>query len=136
MRLRIGRAETPEAIAIAEELPEGKIFATGKSLMPLMRREIYEKLLNSITLIDPKMVAKPETAAPTPATPSPFNPWDAIEVGAVVLWCADPKEGWFEATVTAVSRDKKKLTLNWRDFKGFKPFEVKRNAVGLICRIQ
>jgi hypothetical protein len=150
--LRAAIAETPEALALAKQLPEGKVFATGKGLMPLVRRDTFEKLLKLVTFLDDKPRPTLDTPAPTPATakaqagpetapkgqagaPS-SNPWDAIEVGAIVLWRVDAKEGWFEANVLALSKDRKKLTLKWRDFSGFKPFEVQRLAVGLICKIR
>jgi hypothetical protein len=125
--LRAAIAETPEALALAKQLPEGKIFATGKGLMPLVKRETFDKLLKLVTFLD-----APKGQSGTP----PAHPWDAIEVGAIVLWRVDAKEGWFEAVVTATSKDRKKLTIKWRDFSGFKPFEVQRLAVGLICKIR
>jgi hypothetical protein len=149
--LRAALAETPEALALAKQLPEGKVFATGKGLMPLVKRETFDKLLKLVTFLDDKPRPTLDTPAPTPSTakaqagpetapkgqvsaPS-SNPWDAIEVGAIVLWRVDPKEGWFECVLIATSKDRKKLTLKWRDFSGFKPFEVQRLAVGLICKI-
>jgi hypothetical protein len=151
MNLQIGRAESPEAIALVKQLPLGRVFATGKGLMPRAKRELYEKLLKVLKLEDPKPSAvvatepaletgqkPPSTAAATektetnPGRAAPFAPWSWIEVGATVLWCADPKEGWFPCVVTAASTNGK-LTLKWLDFPNFKPFEVKRLAVGLLC---
>jgi hypothetical protein len=150
--LRAAIAETPEALALAKQLPEGKIFATGKGLMPLVKRETFDKLLKLVTFLDDKPRPTLDATAPTAATAKaqagpetapkgqsgtpPAHPWDAIEVGAIVLWRVDAKEGWFEAVVTATSKDRKKLTIKWRDFSGFKPFEVQRLAVGLICKIR
>ena len=47
MGLGIGRAETPEALTLAKGLPEGKPFATGKSLLPLARKDAYDKLIQA-----------------------------------------------------------------------------------------
>ena len=142
MGLRLARAEIPEAIAIAKQLPKGKLYGSGKGLLPLVKREIYDKLSKIIL----PAAAQPPTQAPNPAekpgepaqaTEKPFrSPWDAIEVGATVLWCADSREGWFACTVMGMSKDRKTLTLRWRDFPKLKPFEAKRFDVGIISKIQ
>ena len=82
--------------------------------------------------------AKPTTpsAENTAAKPSPFNPWDALEPGATVLWRVDPKEGWFECKIVAVSKDRKHLSLKWRDWPSFPQMEVKRLAVGLLSVVK
>ena len=71
------------------------------------------------------------------ATTSPAftSPWELIVVGSSVLYCADPKEGWFPCKVVGVSADGKKLTLKWRDFPKFPEFEAKKIAVGLIAKV-
>jgi hypothetical protein len=80
---------------------------------------------------------KPTTpAAPdSTAKPSSLSPWEALEPGAVVLWRVDPKEGWFECKIVAVSKDRKTLSLKWRDWPSFPQFDVKRLAVGIICKV-
>jgi|GEM_PF-1898161 len=90
MELGIGRAETPEAISLAKGLPEGKPFATGKSLLPLAKRDGYEKLIKVIAPLDPKVLAKvQEKAGPAPTrAEGPQlvpNPWQAITMGSTVL---------------------------------------------------
>lgn len=78
-------------------------------------------------------IAAAKAAEPTKAS-SP-NPWDVIEVGATVLHRASKDEGYFECSVTAISKDKKTLTLKWRDYPSFKPFDVRRLSVGLVCKL-
>ena len=87
---------------------------------------------------DPTKPQKPTETAPKPpgtSKPPSHNPWDAIEPGHTVLYRASKDEGWFECVVTAVSKDGRKLTLKWRDYQGFKPFDVRRLSVGLICKV-
>ena len=75
-------------------------------------------------------------ASKTPEPPKTLshNPWDVmIEVNSVVLYRASKAEGWFECVVTKVG--KKTIHLKWRDYDGFKPFEVQRLSVGLICKV-
>jgi hypothetical protein len=63
------------------------------------------------------------------------DPWSGIEVGRVVLWSVDKKEGWFEAKVVALSADRKQLHLKWRDYPTSEVMVVNRNHVGLLSRI-
>jgi hypothetical protein len=65
-----------------------------------------------------------------------LNLWEMIEVGGTVLWQADPSEGYFPCTVVGGSKDRKLLTLKWRDFPKLPSFQVKRIAVGLIAVIK
>lgn len=62
------------------------------------------------------------------------NPWSLLEIGATVLYRASKDEGWFEAKIIAV-KDEKTFTLKWRDYPGFEPFNVRRTAVGLLCKV-
>ena len=144
MELGIGRAETPEAISLAKGLPEGKPFATGKSLLPLAKKDSYEKLIKVITPVDPKVLAKvQEKAGPAPTrAEGPQlvpNPWQAITTGSTVL-VLDPEPGpersYWPAVVTEVSKDGRMLHVRWKNFPTPKPFPVKRIAVGLIAKVQ
>src|ERR1035441_10242172 len=119
MGLRVARAETPQAIAIAKQLPKGKLYGSGKGLLPLVRRDVYDKLAKLILPAD----AQPPAQAPTPAE-KPGEPAVTAEPGfkiashseevrATVLWRASKDEGWFEAVVVTISKDRKILTMKW-----------------------
>ena len=79
--------------------------------------------------------AKPATPAAPDNTAKP-SPWEALEPGAVVLWRVDPKEGWFECVIVSTSKDRKTLTLKWRDWPSFPQMEVKRLLVGIISVVK
>ena len=146
MGLGMGRAETPEAIALAKSLPEGKPFATGKSLLPLAKKDTYERLTKMITALDPKLLTNlPEKSTPAdtgaPGEPhkGPYkDPWTYIQVGSVVLH-RDPEPGpdrsWWEAVVTEISKDGKTLTMRWKNYPTPKPFMAKRISVAMLCKI-
>jgi hypothetical protein len=141
MGLRLARAETPEAIAIAKQLPKGKLYGSGKGLLPLVRREVYDKLAKLILPANAQAASPASKPAAQPAETAsaagkPFlSPWDAIEIGATVLWHASKDEGWFEAIVVKISKDRKVLTMRWRDYPKLPQFNVKRFDVGIICKI-
>jgi hypothetical protein len=80
----------------------------------------------------------PPTTIPTDTAKGPtvISGWDAIEPGSVVLHSTSKDEGYFLCNVVKVSADRKVLTLTWRDFPGFKPFEVKRIEVGIISKLK
>ena len=90
------------------------------------------------------MNTKPDSSITTPnqqpTKPPSHNPWDAIEIGSTVLYreskAKAEAEGWFECTVIAISKDGRTLSLRWRDYPAFKPFDVRRLAVGLICIVK
>ena len=147
MELGIGRAETPEAMSLAKGLPEGKPFATGKSLLPLAKKDTYEKLIKAIAPLDPKDIGEVQndaSGAPKPAAGSGSvrlipDPWAAITVGSTIL-CLDPEPGpersFWPAVVTEVSKDSRTLHVRWKNFPTPKPFPVKRIAAGLIAKVQ
>ena len=69
MGLKLAKADSAEALAMAKELPQGKLFASGKGLLPLVRREVYDKLLKLFTPVDAKAAVPAAKPAEPPATP-------------------------------------------------------------------
>lgn len=154
---KIGKAKTKEAQAAAEKLIDGKIFDSGKGLVPFVRGDIYDRLLKLLEIEDaapapsapaatasapsPQTAAKqsstvPATAKASPPVPTkPADPWAAITVGSVIL-VHDTEKGadrsWWECVVTGISKDGKILTARWQNYPTLKPFSVRRNAIGLL----
>jgi hypothetical protein len=64
------------------------------------------------------------------AKTSTVDPWGQIAVGDTVLYCETKGDGWYECTVLA-NKDGK-LSLQWRDYKLIKPFDVKPRAVAIL----
>ena len=141
MGLQIGRAESPEAIALVKQLPLGRVFATGKGLMPLAKRELYEKLLKVLKLETLKplpataMEPAPESAGQKPpsTTAAPTSDPGGINIGSVVL-CRDPQPGpdrsWWECVVQSVNG--KNVVVRWQKFPTLKPFTVQRDKIALL----
>jgi hypothetical protein len=105
--LKIGRADTPEALGLAQSLPELKVFATGKGLVPLVKKELYDrltKLLAPVAATPPASQPNTTKVSASPAadlkSPVAVNLWEAIKPGSVVL-CYDPEPGpdrsWWES---------------------------------------
>src|SRR4051812_33070637 len=129
-----------ELHGIAEGLPLGKIFATGRAFVPFVSRAAFDKLA---ALVEDGVTIEARAAE----GPAPFYPmdemctaeaaeaadalWSKIEVGTVVL-AAQPDvygPGWWEGVVVGIDGDD--LTIRWVDDPTVEPFEVFRREVGL-----
>lgn len=136
-------ADNEELHTIAERLPVGKIFATGRAFVPFVGRSAFDKLA---TLVEGDITARaprPIGAMPTApnvssAADAEIDPpdayealWSNVEVGTMVLaTLPSVYDGWWESVVVAVKGDK--LTLRWRDWPEEKRFRVTRRNVALL----
>ncbi len=112
MNLVVGKADGTALAELAEKLPTGRLYATGRGFVPPVRRNLYDKIVEQLKL----------TGQPVPSDawngeqPAPGLPttWDDIAVGHMVIAHEAPKEPWWAAIV--VARDGDMLTLKWRDY--------------------
>lgn len=143
---------------VAGELPLGRIYATGRGLVPFVKRELYDKLAvllgtdaeqkdqrlahlkTEAEIRQAKQTTVPDGSAGESVVGSEGNagepgsgdPWAGIRVGTTVLArSAASDEGWFEAVVSSIAGNDE-LTLRWRDFSGEPVFKRKRRAVGVL----
>ncbi|MDB5822123.1 MAG: hypothetical protein JWR21_827 [Herminiimonas sp.] len=138
---RFGAATSKEAVLLAGRLVAGKLFDSGKGLVPRTTPENYAQLLKLIDLeaVPPAAISSAGAAVPTgaekAATLLPNDPRTAIAVGSVVL-VQDreplPNRAWWECVVTAVGRNPNDVIVKWKAFPALKPFSVKRAAVALL----
>ncbi len=115
-------AENEALHAIAEKLPSGKIFATGRAFVPFVGRAAFDKLATLVAggvTIEARASSGVAPVYPladmftTEAVTSADALWSKIEVGTVVL-ASQPLlygEGWWESIVVGVDGDD--LTLRW-----------------------
>ena len=139
----------------ASELPHGKIFATGRGLVPLVKKTLFDKLWSLVgterelnAKEPPAAEAKTEDKEPpaleaqpakdpvgTKPEAQPTDPWSDIKVGSLVLGKSpDPDEGWYEAHVVSMAPETDELTLRFRDYPTEPKVVAKRTAVGLMPR--
>jgi len=147
MNLTICDVNSPELAAIAQQLPVGRIHANGRGLVPNVRRDLYDKLMEAsgaATKSDSENqgIGKPadnptETSAPNsdPTSPAPSvaeypRDWNDIGVGHLVIAQEGAVSGWWEAIVTA--REGDMLTMRWRDYPGYPKIVQHRTAVALL----
>lgn len=111
-------------VELAGSLPEGRLFPTGKALVPFTARATFDRFAALVEgAIEP--APKSETAKPRRPKRSPTaGASGRIEVGAVVLAHSAEDSAWYEAVVTGVSGGGDSVKLRWRDYPGTKPFTV------------
>jgi hypothetical protein len=133
-------ADNAELHAIAEALPLGKIFATGRAFVPFVARSAFDKLAALVeggVTITARAEAGVAPVSPladmftTEAVNTADALWAKVEVGTVVL-AAQPDlygPGWWEGVVVGVNGDD--LTLRWMDEPTEEPLRVTRRDVAL-----
>jgi hypothetical protein len=121
--LKIGRAESAEALDLAKSLPHGSLFPSQKFEPPTIKRETYNLLIKTIKLNEPLAVTYK-------------NPWDLLEIGGLCLCEEEPGEGYYLCKVVGISKDRKVLTCAWAGYPKLPHFQVKRALVGLISVIK
>ena len=148
MNLTICYVNSAELAMIAQQLPVGRIHANGRGLVPNVRLDLYDKLIEASkpamkTDSENQGTGKPadnptETSAPNsdPASPAPSvaqgypRDWDDVSVGHLVIAQASVEDGWWEAIV--IAREGDMLTMRWRDYPGYPKLVQHRTAVALL----
>jgi hypothetical protein len=121
-------AITPELADLAKKLPGGRIYANGKGFVPVVRRKLFDQIVQAAGITEPRFLS----SAPTPELPPATIAlsWDDIDVGKLVLAEFAPAEGWWEAVV--IERAGDALTLRWRDWPKEPAFVRERLALALL----
>jgi hypothetical protein len=137
--IRVG-PENEELHGLAEGLPLGKIFATGRAFVPFVARSTFNKLA---TLVEGGVTIEQRAAsgaAPVYPLADMFTTeavnaadvlWAKVEAGTVVL-ATQPDlygPGWWKCCVVAIDGDD--LTLRWMDDPSLQPFHQSRREVAL-----
>jgi hypothetical protein len=132
--------DNDELHAIAEKLPLGKIFATGRAFVPFVSRSALDQLAVLVeggVTVEARATAGVAPVFPladmytTEAVNTADALWSKIEVGTVVL-ASQPDvygPGWWEGIVVGIKGDD--LTLRWTDEPTEDPVQVSRRDVAL-----
>ena len=115
MGMKVGFANTAKAASVARTLPKGRVFATGRSLVPYAKQEVFDQLNSSMSFEAAVPVEEP-VAEPTQETTDPLC------VGDTVLCLEGKGLGWWESVVLSVDVKKDLVSLRWRDFPDIKKF--------------
>ncbi|WIU42130.1 hypothetical protein KQ926_04010 [Methylorubrum extorquens] len=149
MNLNRAVAETKVLRDLADCLPTGRLFPSGRGFVPFVKADLYERLLAATGTLDMPMPARASGKAgdaPPPAgassggkgspdapggAPKAPSDWAGIKVGSTVLACQGPMEGWWEAVVLYTKADDH-FVLRWRDFADDGEFNRARKDLGLL----
>jgi hypothetical protein len=125
---------------VAAALPAGRIFASGRGLVPFVRKELFARwtaLLPSGVPADansPEVLVGASASKTTGSTSMPSLPtsWSDIGTGhLVVAQDSQPENGWAEANVLRASNDL--LTLRWTMPPNKRFVTRNRASVALLC---
>lgn len=121
-----------ELASIVSKLPLGRVYASGKAFIPIIRRPLYDKLkaahdtLEKIQKIENEkgraeisrtnrqLIAQADVSLGRKAEGNLPTDWIAISPGDMVVALISPDEGWWNCIVD--ERDGDLLKLRYRDY--------------------
>jgi hypothetical protein len=136
LQLNVLVSKDPKVAEIAARLPVGRIHATGRTFVPFVRRDLYDKLLAAAANGNPDPSSPRNgssgASASTPGGSAPHLPqtWQSIGVGDLVVANDSREDGWYEAIV--VEQNGEMLTLRWRDYPRERRIVRHRLRLGLL----
>jgi hypothetical protein len=135
LQLNVLASNDPKVAEIAARLPVGRVHATGRTFVPFIRHDLYDKLVaaaangNTPSASPPNGSSGASGSTPGGAPHLPQN-WREIGVGDLVVTHEGPEEGWYEAIVVEAATDM--LTLRWRDYPRERRVVRHRLRLGLL----
>jgi hypothetical protein len=138
LQLRVLASNDPKVADLATQLPVGRVHATGRTFVPFIRRDLYDKLVAAA----PNGNANPTSTlagggpgaagmgAPGGSSPNLPKTWQEISLGDLVVAQEGTEDGWYEAIVAEVNGDM--LTLRWRDYPRERKIVRHRQRLGLL----
>ena len=137
LQLRVVVSNDPKVAELVTRLPVGRVHATGRTFVPFIRRDLYDKLVaaapNGTTHPTSPPASGSSGAAGSKPSGSPPNlpkTWQEIGLGDLVVAQEGPEDGWYEAIVAEVKGDM--LTLRWRDYPRERQVVRHRHRLGLL----
>jgi hypothetical protein len=139
LQLNVLASNDPKVAEIVARLPVGRVHATGRTFVPFIRRDLYDRLVAAAGNGNggsPVRLTGSHAGGAAPASPPSGNPnlprnWQEISLGdLVVAQEEDPTDGWYEAIVVEVANDM--FTLRWRDYPRLRRITRHRLRLGLL----
>jgi hypothetical protein len=136
LQLNVLESDDPKVAEIAARLPVGRVHATGRTFVPFIRHDLYDKLVAAAANgnPDPSSPRNGSSGASgsTPGGSAPHLPqtWQSIGIGDLVVANDSREDGWYEAIVVEANGDM--LTLRWRDYPRERRIVRHRLRLGLL----
>jgi hypothetical protein len=111
LQLNVLASNDPKVAEIAARLPVGRVHATGRTFVPFIRHDLYDKLVAAAADGNGHPTRPPNgssgASGSTPGGSAPHMPrnWREIGVGDLVVANQDRDEGWYEAIVVEANGD-------------------------------
>ncbi len=147
MGMRTLPLQDEAAFAIAAQLPQGRVFASGRAFVPFVAKGVYARL---DALADPGEVTAPAKGAeaaggpakgPIESSASEAHPdgeagryprnWAGVAIGSLVLISEGEGDGWYEAEVIEAKAGGI-YTLRWRDWPDLPLLVRRREHMALL----
>ena len=99
LQLKVLASNDPKVAEIAARLPVGRVHATGRTFVPFIRRDLYDKLVAAAANGNAHPTSPPNgssgASGSTPGGSAPHLPrnWQAIGVGDLVVANQEPGGG-------------------------------------------
>jgi hypothetical protein len=123
MHLRLVEVTDPDLAQLANQLPSGRLHASGRGLVPFVKGGLYAELITAT--VGDQLLANPD-----PAPQDLPRSWDEIGPGHVVIARETLECGWWEAIV--VERNGDLVTVRYRDYAHYPSMVRHRSAIALI----
>ncbi|MDQ2081518.1 hypothetical protein RA307_15130 [Xanthobacteraceae bacterium Astr-EGSB] len=124
LHLRMIEVTDPDLAEVADQLPLGRLHATGQGLVPFIKGRLYADLVGA-TVGDQEPPAHPD-----PKANELPRSWEELGPGHLVIARESLECGWWEAIV--VERTGDLVTLKYRDYPRYPNMVRHRSAVALI----
>ena len=138
LQLRVLSSDNPKVAEIAARLPVGRVHATGRTFVPFIRRDLYDKLVaaapngnaHSASALESGGLGAAGSGVPGGSRPNLPRNWQEIGLGDLVVAQEGPEDGWYEAIVAEANGDM--FTLRWRDYPRERRVVRHRLRLGLL----
>lgn len=141
MRFRALRVTSGEERALAEKLPKGKIFASGKGFVPFVKMAVFERLVAiagpapepdgdaaATTAGGRRRKGRDQTAGPPSSLPAS---WGEIGPGTLALATVDQRVLWWPVVVVR-AKGEGRWVVKWRDHDAEPSFVIKTEELALL----
>jgi len=126
MGMQVGLTRDARALSAARSLPKGKLFATGRALVPYVKEDIFGQIQSLIVFVEPV------SSAPASPSVAEREAITSVATGDIVLAFESKALGWWEAVILSLDEKSKLATLRWRDFPEAKKFNRPLKELAVI----
>lgn len=143
MGVALLKLETKEQLALADKMPRGKLYPTGRAFLPYIREAMFNEWAAFFpagfewpvaTDVGNECMEKSilvEAQGSSDGGSGTQDHWLPPVIGEVVLACEDPGWGWFEAEVVRIDENGLHV-LKWRDYPNLTPIVRRAEEVALL----